>query len=388
MGKVAMGNYSLNEPYIHSDAFPILSSILASGWVSSVSEAVTGFEEMLSEYMGVRYAFACQSGTAGLHLALLSLGIGRGDIVLVPDITFIAPVNTIAYIGAEPVFIDTDRDLNISVSVLKDFIQGCERKRGRVFYRGRPVKAIIVVHVLGNPCDMQGILNICRDNKIGLIEDATESLGASLDGDMLGSIGDVGVISFNGNKIITTGAGGAVVSNNRRLMERVRYLGTQAKDDGLYYIHNDVGYNYRMSALQAGLGISQLKHIQEHLDKKQTLHQWYRKAFRRVSGISVLEPIRGAGNFWINAVRLRGKDTKRLRDILIDRLLSAGMQVRPLWLPNHLQRPYSDCVYFGRGSSIRQWESTLCLPSDIRMRQEDVERVAEMVKEVWDGARD
>ncbi len=383
-----MGSYSLNEPYIHSDAFPILSSILASGWVSSVSEAVAAFEEMLSEYMGIRYAFACQSGTAGLHLALLSLGIGRGDIVLVPDITFIAPVNTVAYVGAEPVFIDTDRDLNISPRVVKDFISSCERKRGRPFYMGRPVKAMIVVHVLGNPCDMQEVLEICRDNKIRLIEDATESLGATLVGKMLGGIGDVGVVSFNGNKIITTGAGGAVVSNNRRLIEKVRYLGMQAKDDGLYYIHNDVGYNYRMSALQAGLGISQLKHIQEHLDKKKMIHQWYKKAFRRVGGISILEPIRGEGNFWINAIKLKGKDIRRFRDRLIDELLSVGIQVRPLWLPNHLQRPYKDCPYFGKGNSIRQWESTLCLPSDIRMRQEDVERVVEMVKEVWDGARD
>ncbi len=383
-----MYRYPLSQPYLHSDAQLILSQVLSSGWVSCVGETVSIFEEDLCNYLSVRYSFATQSGTSALHLSLLGLGIGAGDIVLVPSITFIAPVNAVYYVGATPVFIDCDSDLNISPRYLKEFAERCaDIKRGRLYFNRRPVRGIVVVHVLGNPCDIDFIMNFASDYKLAVIEDTTEALGAEFAGKKLGVFGDCGVLSFNGNKLITTGSGGAVVTNSKKLYRRVKYLGMQAKDDGLYYIHNEVGYNYRMSALQAGLGISQLRHIELHLKRKRQIYIWYKEQIKRQGLKQVIDLVsakRGISSHWLTAIKLKTREPATIRDRLIGKMALLGIQVRPLWYPNHLQRPYRNCCYIGRGEAVRLWERLLCVPSDISLKEADICYIVEQIKRCID----
>ncbi len=375
----------LSSPLIHPDAEEIVLNVLKSGWVSSVGEAVSFFEEDISDFLGCDFCFATNSGTSALHLAMLSLGIGKDDLVIVPDITFIAPVNAAKYCSADVVFIDCDSDLNMSSVFLEKFIRKrCNAKNGKLFFNGKQVKAVVVVHILGNPANIEKIVEICRENRLFLIEDTTEGLGSKLDGRYLGLFGDVGILSFNGNKIITTGAGGALVTNNRKLYEKAKYLGMQAKDDSLYYIHNEIGYNYRMSAIQAALGISQLRHLNEHIEKKKKIYSWYKKRVSKL-GVKMISPLRGESIFWLSAIRLSSKleeDIVCVRDKVIEALIKRQIFARPLWVPNHLQKPYKSCEYIGRGSSIEFWNSVICLPSDLTMDEEDVEWVVENLMEI------
>ncbi len=368
--------YPLSAPCIHESAYPILKRVLESEWVSAVSPVVRDFEQNLAERLGIKYVFATITGTAALHLAMLSLGIGEGDLVLVPDVTFIASGNAVKYSGADVVLVDCDRDLNISVKWVKHFLSKyCERKRGYLFCDGRRLKAILVVHVLGAPADLHSLLEICREEKLYLIEDATESLGSTLDDRPLGTFGDVGILSFNGNKIITTGQGGALITNRKKIYEKASYLGNQAKDDALYYIHGDIGYNYRMSALQAGLGISQLLSLPAHLIAKRRIRQCYERAFRGKKEFSLIPALRGRSNYWLNAVRCKGKSPKKWRDKMISKLNQKGIQTRPLWEALSRQRPYRDCLYVGKGISHEVVDSSLCLPSDVRLKEEDISSV-------------
>ncbi len=373
----------LNDPVIYPDAVDVLREILTSGWVSALGPAVEEFERRIASYTGVRYAFATASGTSALHLALLSLGIGKGDVVLVPDITFIATVNAVAYVGAVPVFIDAESDLNMSVDWVKRFVsKDCGRRGKRLTFEGRPVKAILITHVMGNPANLEELKAVCAEDGLLLIEDSAEALGSRLNDISLGTFGDAGILSFNGNKIITTGAGGMLLTNSRKIYSRARYLGTQAKDDPLYYRHGEVGYNYRMSALQAGLGLSQLRHLSEHLEKKRTIHRWYSSALRGEKSLKLVRPRRGQANYWLNVLRLEVPRAREARDLLLNRLNSQGIQTRPLWMANHLQAPYREFPYFGRGRSLDLVDRCLCVPSDVRLSREDVERVVYEIKKV------
>ncbi len=375
----------LNDPVIYPDAVEVLKDILLSEWVSALGPAVEEFERQVASYTGVRYAFATASGTSALHLALLSVGIGRGDVVLVPDITFIATVNAVSYVGALPVFVDADDDLNMSVAWVKRFIsKACGRRGKRLTFEGRPVKAVLVTHVMGNPADVNALKSVCAENNLVLIEDSAEALGSKLNGVSLGTFGDVGILSFNGNKIITTGAGGMLLTNRRKVYSRARHLGTQAKDDPLYYLHGEVGYNYRMSALQAGLGLSQLGYLPEHLKKKRTIHRWYSSALRGEGSLKLVRPKRGQANYWLNVLRLEFPRARQVRDYLLKGLNARGIQSRPLWMANHLQAPYLGAPYFGRGKSLDLVERCICLPSDVRLLDDDVDRVVYEIKRMLD----
>ncbi len=368
--------YPLNAPHIHRKAYSILKHVLESEWVSAVSPVVEDFEKAISEIMNVKYVFATLTGTSALHLALLSLGIGSGDVVLVPDLTFIASANAVKYTGADVVLVDCDEDLNISVRWIKHFIsKHCTRRKGAIFYQDKRVKAILVVHVLGAPADLYNLLELSRNEKLYLIEDATESLGSTLDNRPLGTFGEVGILSFNGNKIITTGQGGALLTNEKEIYERAKYLGTQAKDDPLYYVHGEIGYNYRMSALQAGLGLSQISLLSKHVEAKKRIRSWYQECFEDRDDLSLVPVLRGQSNYWLNAVRYSGGNPREWRDRMITYLSRRRIQVRPLWEALSRQKPYVDSLYVGQGVSHQMVDSALCLPSDVHLKERDVKSV-------------
>ncbi len=379
---------NLSTPLIHEDAVHLLSKILQDGWVSPVGPVTEAFEDGLADFFQAKYALAVNSGTSALHLALKSVGIGKGDVVLVPSITFVATANAVKYCGAEPVFLDCQtKDLNISVNSIKVFFSKfVEKKRGRPYLKGegRPIKAIVPVDVLGNPCDILPILEIAKDNKLKVVQDATEAMGSNLRNRPVGSYADVFVVSFNGNKMMTTGSGGALISNNKRIYEKAVYLSMQAKDDGLYYVHNEIGFNCRMPALCAGFGISQLKHFGAHLQKKREIRTWYRWALKGNKHFKLVRPMKDSEpNYWINAVVISVKsdaDAKRKRDRILENMRSKGIMARPLWMPLRLLAPYKDNVFVGKGNDVKMWNRVLCLPSDFGMSQKDVETVSRFLR--------
>lgn len=259
------------------------------GWVSTGGAYIVQFEEKLAAFLGVEKAAACQSGTSALHLALVACNVKPGDLVIVPTVTFIAAVNPVKYQFAAPVFMDCDDSLCMNPEKLKDFCHDeCELQGEQLIYKktGQVVKAVVVVHVFGNLADMEQIMDIAQEYHLKVIEDATEALGSHFisgkyAGKMAGTIGDYGAYSFNGNKIITTGGGGAIVAKNPENLDYVKYLSTQAKDDALYYVHNAIGYNYRMTNVQAAIGVAQLELLPEFIQRKQKNYDTYQKCLKR-----------------------------------------------------------------------------------------------------------
>ena len=270
----------LHAPHISMNDVIKVTKTLKSGWVSSSGKLINEFENKLSKFTGSKYCVAVSSGTSALHLALLSLGIKENEEIIIPTITFIAPVNAINYIGAKPIFMDVDNFLNIDSSKVIDFLENkIYLRKGNAYNKKtkKRVRAIITVHVFGNPANIEKINKICRMKNIDCIEDAAEGLGSyyvkgKYKGKHVGSIGKVGCISFNGNKIITTGAGGAIITDSKKIYSKIKYLSTQAKDDDIKYIHNEVGYNYRMPNILAALGITQLGSIKSNLLKKRKIN--------------------------------------------------------------------------------------------------------------------
>ena len=264
---LSIPNFEGNEKKYTLDA-------VEQGWVSTGGAYITRMEKQLADFLQVEEVAACQSGTSALHLSLIEAGVQPGDVVLVPPLTFIAAVNPVRYQFAEPVFIDCDDSFCMDVGKLKDFCeQECAWREERLWYRDKPVKAVVVVHVFGNLADMEAILAVAKKYNLAVIEDATEALGSqynegALAGKFAGTVGDFGAYSFNGNKIITTGGGGAVTARAADKVRHIRYLSTQAKDDAHYYIHNEIGYNYRMTNVQAAIGVAQMEELSEFIRRK------------------------------------------------------------------------------------------------------------------------
>lgn len=273
----------LSIPNIGGNESKYVMKALEDQWVSTAGQSIQKFEEKIAEYTGTSYACACQSGTAGLHLALRHFGIGEGDIVLVPTLTFIATINAVMYEKSVPVFFDCDEHLCMDMNQVRAYLDCDCRKTAEGTYEkksGQRVKAILPVHVFGDLCDMELVMELAEEYNLTVIEDATEALGSRIKkgkyaGKMAGTIGNAGVYSFNGNKIITTGGGGMVVSDDPVTIEHIRYLSQQAKDDTFYFVHNEVGYNYRMTNIQAALGLGQLERLDEFIEVKKANYELY-----------------------------------------------------------------------------------------------------------------
>lgn len=361
---------------------------ITSGWVSTSGGKVTEFEEALARYLGMGRAVACNGGSSALHLAAMAAGITRGDEVIVPTLTFIAAVNPLTrYVGAEPIFIGCDDSLCIDPDAVEDFCRThCELRDGKLYNKttGAHVKALEAVHVFGNMADMPRLLEIAQRYHLILIEDATEALGTHytegpLAGKFAGTIGDIGCYSFNGNKIITTGAGGAVVSNHPDWAEHAKHLSTQAKADMLQFLHDEVGYNYRMTNVQACLGLAQLERLEGFIAHKKELYDHYVARLDGVQGMHIL-PFRTEGvrpNRWFFSLYL--KDSGLDRDTVIEKLQAQKIQTRPVWALIHEQADYprNEGYHLEKAQEYRKY--IVNLPCSTNLSLEDCERVCQAV---------
>ena len=375
----------LSEPLISGNEWKYIKECLDTGWVSSSGEYVNKFEKITADYVGTKYAVATVNGTSALHVSLIACGIRADDEVIVPTLTFIAPVNTVRYCGGHPVFMDCDTDsLCIDVLRVSDFInKECKKRRDGFLYNkntGRRIKAIIPVHVFGHPADMDELLKICRENSIDIIEDATESLGSEYRGRKTGSFGAAGCFSFNGNKIITTGGGGMVVTNNNDVAKKIRHLSTQAKKDDFEYDHDEIGYNYRLSNMQAAVGLAQMERIKEFVDIKRRNASMYLDLLSDVKGVKFLwENAQAKSNFWFYTIKTAKKHKKKL----INYLLSRNIQVRPIWKLIHTLPIYKSAQTYRVENAVKAYETCINLPCSLSLNKKEVEYVSESIKDYF-----
>jgi dTDP-4-amino-4,6-dideoxygalactose transaminase len=347
----------------------------ATNWIAPLGPHVDAFEKDLEAFLqnGCHVA-ALSSGTAAIHLALVVLGIQPGDEVICQSMTFSASANPIAYQGATPVFVDSEES---TWNMSPEFLEKAITERTRM---GKKPKAIIVVHLYGMPARMDEIQQIARAYNIPIIEDAAEALGSLYKGRQVGTFGDIGILSFNGNKIITTSGGGAMVSSNEDYIKKARYLATQALDPAPHYQHSEIGYNYRMSNVCAGIGRGQMKVLPERINQRRNNFMFYKQAFSGIREILVSEEpgTDYFSNHWLTAILLGGKVT---REEVRLALIADNIDCRPLWKPMHLQPVFSKAPYFGNGTCDKLFEIGLCLPSGSNLVTEDLERVVANIKQ-------
>lgn len=378
----------LSVPNFQGNEKEYVNEAVVSEWVSTGGSKVGDFENAIAHYVGMPRAVACNSGTSGLHLAAMVAGLGKGDEVLVPTLTFIAAVNpTTRYVGAEPVFIGCDDSLCMDPAAAERFCaERCELQGERLIDKatGTHVKAIVVVHVFGNMADMPAFLALAEKYHLILIEDATEALGTHytegpLKGKFAGTIGDVGVYSFNGNKIITTGAGGMVVSNHPDWAEHAKHLSTQAKADELQFLHDEVGYNYRMTNLQAALGLAQIEELEGFIAHKHAMWQMYKDALDGKNGYRILDFDENGvrPNKWFYSLYL--EDDRHDRDSLIAALQKEKIQTRPVWALIHEQADYPGSQAYGLEKAEEYRKRIVNLPCSTNLTREDCQRVIDLL---------
>src|SRR5438094_888817 len=370
---------SLSVPEISGNEWKYLKECLDTGWVSSAGPFVDRFEREVATYLGARHAVATVNGTAALHVALLATGIGADDEVLLPSLTFIAPANAIRYAGAWPVFMDVE-PLHWQMDPEKTvhFLEKCCRWRGGALYNavsGRRVKAILPIHLLGHPVDADPIVEVARRYNLIVVEDATESLGAKYKDVFVGCLGDLACFSFNGNKIITSGGGGMIVTNNEGLARRARYLTTQARDHATEYVHHEIGYNYRLTNVQAALGVAQLERLPEYVRIKRRIAARYGDGLSGCDGIRLpVEAPWATSTYWLYTVLIdapAGVDREELRQAL----LRGRVEARPLWAPINEQLPYRSCQAYALEVAPRLYRQALSLPSSVGLDEESQRRV-------------
>ena len=380
-----MSNYiSLSIPSLQGNEWKYIKECLETEWVSSAGKYVDLFEEKIADYIGAKYAVSCVNGTSALQVALRLAGVGPGDEVIVPTLTFIAPVNAITYNGAKPIFVDAGNHYNINEKKTIEFItHGTVFRNGFTFNKttNSKISAIVPVHVWGNAVWLDELVPLCEERNIVIIEDASESLGTSYregkyKGKHTGTIGKLGCLSFNGNKITTTGGGGMILTDDAKLSEKARYLTTQAKDDPVRYFHNEIGYNFRLSNIQAALGVAQLEQLPRFLIRKKEIFKQYQEAIDNITGLSIAGvPDYADNNHWMNLLQIETKTSGEDREALMVRLQKNGIQTRPVWVLNHLQKPYKDCQYYKIKRAEGLVERSLCLPSSTNLSDGDIRKV-------------
>lgn len=379
----------LAEPCLSGKEEEYVRDCITSGWVSSVGSYVDRFESMAAEATGTTHAIATSSGTAALHLALVVAGVKPDEEVLVSDLTFIAPVNAIHYVGAKPVLVDAEaRHWQMDTDCVAEFLSNdCTFEQGIVTNRrtGRRVSAILPVHVLGHPVEMAPLIDLAERFDLTVIEDATESLGAAYDGKALGGIGRLGCLSFNGNKLLTTGSGGMIVTNDRDLAERARYLSTQAKDDPILYVHHEVGYNYRLSNVNAAIGVAQMEQLDSFVARKRAIAERYEEGLAGVPGVTSLAANqRAACSWWLNTILIDPERYGCTNMELLQAVADEAIQTRPLWRPVHLNKPYRDVEVLGSGTAEHIFERALSLPSSVQLSEADQDRVIAAIRRYAD----
>ncbi len=372
----------LSVPVIRGNEWKYIKDCLDTGWVSYVGSYVGKFEEAVAKYVGAKYAVATVNGTCALHVSLIACGVHIGDEVIVPALTFIAPANAVKYCGAEPIFMDCDpRTLCLDVEKTANFIKDkTVRKRDGFIYSkdsGRRIKAVIPVHVFGHPTDMSALMEICAERNIDIIEDATESLGSRYREKETGSFGKAGCFSFNGNKIVTTGGGGMVVTNDKKLVDKMRHLTTQAKSDALEYVHDEVGYNYRLSNIQAAMGVAQMEKLDEYIAIKRRNARLYKELFSDLDDVEFLWEMPWArSNFWFYAVKVK----KAHKNPLIKYLISKSVQVRPIWKLLNTLPMYRSCTAYKIEAAKEAYNTCINIPCSTDLAEAQIKRVVKAIK--------
>ena len=368
----------LSPPHLDGRERSLLLEALDSNWITTIGPQVEAFEREICRKIGVKHAVALTSGTAGLHLALLNLGVRAGDTVLCSDLTFAATANVIAYCGAIPVFIDSSRNTwNMDPALLAEELKADAE-------RGKLPQAVITVDLYGQCADYDPICKVCNDYRIPLIEDAAEALGAKYGQTFAGKFGAMGVFSFNGNKIITTAGGGMLVSDNEEYIKQARYLSTQARDPAQHYEHSQIGYNYRLSNLLAAVGRGQLERLDEKVKQKRAVNEFYRIALGDLPGIEFMpEAPYGRSNCWLTVILVSPEEFGMDREGIRLALEAENIETRPVWKPMHLQPVFKDCRIRGGEVSEDLFQRGLCLPSGTQMKEEDLERVVQGIKKCF-----
>ncbi len=371
-------------PELRGNEWKYVKECLDTNWVSSVGSYVDKFEKMVAERAGTKYAIATVNGTAALHIALLLAGVEVDDEVLVSSLTFIAPANATRYVGAWPVFIDAEPIYwQIDPGAVVDFLDnGCRWDGSALRNRknGRRVKAILPVHILGHPADLDPILEVAAKYSLPVIEDATEGLGARYRGKSLGSIGNAGCFSFNGNKIITTGGGGMLVTDNADWAARARYLTTQAKDDPIEYVHNAIGYNYRLTNVLAAMGCAQMEQLDEFVEVKRRIAERYQKSLGSLPGISLSQEAEWAfSTFWMYTVLIDEKKAGIGSRELLRKLETMKIQARPLWQPMHRSPAHKLSESVACPNSDALCEQALSLPCSVGLTEEAQTKVSDSI---------
>jgi len=379
---------NLNIPSILGNEWKYIKECLDTGWVSSAGKYVDLFEQKTSEYTGAKYAVACVNGTAALQVSLRLAGVKPGDEVIAPTLTFIAPINAIAYNGASPVFMDADDYYNIDAVKTIQFIrEETEFMEGYTYNKtsGNRISAIVPVHVWGNAAWLDELIPLCQERNIAVVEDASESLGTIyIDGDNsekhTGTVGEIGCLSFNGNKIITTGGGGMILTNDPNYAEKAKYLTTQAKDDPIRYIHDEVGYNFRLTNIQAALGVAQLEQLPDIFNRKQEIHKNYLKGIENLDGLLLDKgPKYARNNHWLNLLQINTENFGEKPEQLMNRLQEHNIQTRPVWALNHIQKPYQHCQSYKIEKAEELVRNSLCLPSSSNLSNEDLNHIISII---------
>jgi dTDP-4-amino-4,6-dideoxygalactose transaminase len=366
----------LSFPLFNGNEKSYTEQAIQSGHIASFGTFINEFEDKLSKRVKTHQVVALNSGTSSLHLAMVILGIEAGDEVICQSFTFCASANPIVYLGATPIFVDSEKDTwNLDPELVEDTILSRIAK-------GKKPKAIIVVHLFGMPAKLDEIIEIAEKYGISVIEDAAEAVGSTYDGKSCGSFGDVGVFSFNGNKIITTGGGGALVSKHADLIQKARYLSTQAREDLPYYQHLEIGFNYKMNNLAAAVGVAQLELLDEFVTKRRHINANYKRLFSSIPGITFQEDSeKSFSNFWLTTILIDNQITGLSNDKLRLSLMKRGIETRFLWKPLHMQPVFKELPFYGGNCAEWMFKSGLCLPSSADLKIQDQELVVNLIHE-------
>lgn len=365
----------LASPHMGGEEIKYVQQAFDTNWIAPLGANVDGFEQELAAYVGANHAAALSSGTAAIHLALKAIGVEEGDIVFCQSLTFSATANPIIYQHATPVYIDSEeKTWNMDPEALE-----------KAFEIYPNPKAVIVVDLYGQSADWDNIIKICNKHNVPVIEDAAEALGAAYKGRRCGTFGKYGIFSFNGNKIITTSGGGMLVSNDKERVEKVRFWATQSREKARHYEHNELGFNYRMSNVVAGIGRGQLKVLEDRIKRKKQIYEFYKTAFADIPELHMMPMSRdGSPNFWLSCATIDENSRITPQEIMIT-LEHENIESRPIWKPMHMQPFFVKYDFVGSGFCEKLFKNGICLPSDTKMTDEDLVRVSEIIVSLWRG---
>lgn len=380
----------LSIPHIDKNDVNSVKKNLKSGWISNSSKTVVKFENKINDYCGSKYSIALNSGTSAIHLALKIIGVNTSSEIIVPSLTFIATVNPILYQGATPIIFDVNNQHNLKTEDVIKFINEntiFKNKKTINKISKKIIKAIIVTHMWGRACNFEDLKTLCKKKNIFIIEDAAEALGSFVKlkkSRHCGTIGDIGCLSFNANKIITTGSGGALLTNNKKFFDRAQYLSNQAKDDSFNYVHNECGYNYKMNGISASLGISQLKKLSKKIIKRKKIYERYLFNFKSQKDIEILSHnFNSKNNYWMNVISFKKLNYNQTKKISMY-LSKKNIETRRVWRPLNLQSYLKQFKTYNIINALKFYSNSLCIPSDEQILISDIDKISEHILKIYE----